>query len=114
MGDNLIFALEILQEMENVGQMTSSESTNQCMAQYVSRTINKAIASNVRKTMAGHQSVYLKASQKFISWISDRSFNVTKDEMREGAVSHSRVGDVAEAILVDDHLLTQPVVTTAE
>ena len=100
MGDNLNFALEILQEMENVGQKTSSESTNQCMAQYVSRTINKAIASNVRKAMAGHQSEYLKASKRFSSWISDRSFNVKNDPMREEAVSHSRVGGVPVAILI--------------
>ena len=82
-GESLSFAYQILEEAEAITRQTAS--TNQCMEQYIMRTISKAIASNVRRTLAAEQYAYLKAADDFRSFVSDRTFNIST--MREGARS---------------------------
>ena len=87
-GDNLVFAYEIMQEVETISKKTSPDSTNKCMEQYISRTINKAIADKVRDAMSTQQRVYLEQLHQFKSWVSDKDFNVKEEKKRQEAVSH--------------------------
>ena len=82
-GENLAFAYELMEQAEAITEKTAS--TNQCMEQFITRTINKAIASNVRRTLAAEQRAYLTASNSFRSFVSDKTFNIST--MREGARS---------------------------
>jgi hypothetical protein len=89
-GDNLLFALEIMQEMDKVGKKTSqgSEDTpNKCMTQYISRTINKAIADKVRTTMVGYQNEFLGLRNKFLAWIRSKDFDIKNKDNQIEAVS---------------------------
>lgn len=84
-GDNLVFAYEIMQEVETISKKTSPDSTNKCMEQYISRTINKAIADKVRDAMSTQQRVYLEQLHQFKSWVSDKDFNVKEEKKRQEA-----------------------------